>query len=235
MDWFERLTSFAEGPYEETKGRLSVVEGRLRCIGTEHSHAVGTLTLPSLSDLRAEADKVAMPGRLRLSIVEATAGACTACLRTAARYSRVASQFNMLEMVGPRVTPEDGVTRYAFDRTQGPACAMAAGAATIYRSYLVPVAGGIGQTADRQLDGLADLGAALAEHLGPRKAPLWTMRNGYALATEEGLAAITVILHEADDAVCVDCCESACIPTSRSPTDQSQASSSARSSARPSR
>ena len=40
---------------------------------------------------------------------------------------QVASQFNMLEMVGPRVTPEEGVTRYEHDRTQGPACAMAAG------------------------------------------------------------------------------------------------------------
>ena len=72
------------------------------------------------------------------------------------------SQFNMLEMVGPGVTPEDGVARYAYDRTQGPACAIAAGAATIYRNYLAPVAGGIGQTADRQIDGLADIGGELA-------------------------------------------------------------------------
>ena len=45
---------------------------------------------------------------------------------------QVASQFNLLEMVGPEVTPEDGVTRYQGDKTQGPACAIAAGAATIY-------------------------------------------------------------------------------------------------------
>ena len=45
----------------------------------------------------------------------------------------MASQFNLLEMTGPEITPEDGVTRYAHDRTQGPACAIAAGAATVYR------------------------------------------------------------------------------------------------------
>jgi hypothetical protein len=47
----------------------------------------------------------------------------------------------MLEMVGPDVTPEHGVTGYAHDRTRGPACAMAAGAATIYRNQTVRLSG----------------------------------------------------------------------------------------------
>jgi hypothetical protein len=75
---------------------------------------------------------------------------------------QVASQFNLLEMVSPDVTPEHGVTRYQSDHTQGPACAIAAGAATIYRNYFAPIEGSQGQTATRQLDGLADLGAALS-------------------------------------------------------------------------
>jgi len=45
---------------------------------------------------------------------------------------QVASQFNLLEMVSDNVTPEQGVTRYERDATQGPACAIAAGAGTIY-------------------------------------------------------------------------------------------------------
>jgi hypothetical protein len=32
---------------------------------------------------------------------------------------QVASQFNLLEMVGPNVSPEDGVSGYAWDHTQG--------------------------------------------------------------------------------------------------------------------
>jgi hypothetical protein len=39
-------------------------------------------------------------------------------------------------MVSPRVTPEDGVGIYDLDRTQGPACAVAAGAGTIYRTMI---------------------------------------------------------------------------------------------------
>jgi hypothetical protein len=38
---------------------------------------------------------------------------------------QLASQFNLLEMTGPEVTPENGVvTIYQHDHTQGPACAI---------------------------------------------------------------------------------------------------------------
>ena len=107
---------------------------------------------------------------------------------------QVASQFNLLEMAGPSVTPEDGVTRYSADHTQGPACAIAAGAATIYRNYFAPVGGELGQTRERQIDALAPLGAALSIKLGRPVSELWQMRNGYALCTGEGLEAITRLL-----------------------------------------
>ncbi len=103
---------------------------------------------------------------------------------------QVASQFNLLEMISSEVTPDDGVTRYQYDETQGPACAMAAGAGTIYRNYFVPVGGECGQTRKRQLDGLAEVGVALGHALGRPVGALWTMRNGYALCSSEGLAAI---------------------------------------------
>jgi hypothetical protein len=102
----------------------------------------------------------------------------------------VASQFNLLEMVSPEVTPEQGVTRYQHDRTQGPACAIAAGAATIYRNYFVPVNGSHGQNSKRQLDGLAGLGRILAATLRQPINTLWEMRNGYALCTRAGLDSI---------------------------------------------
>ncbi len=96
---------------------------------------------------------------------------------------QVASQFNLLEMIRPGVTPEEGVTRYQHDGTQGPACAIAAGAATIYRNYFAPVGGGHGQTKERQFDGLADLGDCLFAALKLPVASLWRMQNGYALCT----------------------------------------------------
>nr|WP_137828277.1 hypothetical protein [Methylobacterium sp. L1A1] len=200
MDWFEQLTGFPETTYNETKQRLSVVDGRLHSDATRRSYGVGTFELPSLSELRVRAQAVELPGRLRLSIAEGDVRKMHRLPENRGALFQVASQFNMLEMVGPDVTPKDGVTGYAHDNTQGPACAMAAGAATIYRNYLVPVDGAIGQTADRQLDGLADLGCKLAERLGRPVSALWRMQNGYALATAEGLAVIGTLLTDTDDA-----------------------------------
>jgi hypothetical protein len=111
---------------------------------------------------------------------------------------QVASQFNLLEMTSPSITPEHGVTRYEQDWTQGPACAIAAGAATIYRNYFAPVGSSIGQTRDRQLDGLADLGNALSDALRLPVRDLWTMQNGYALCTAGGLDAIAAYLGTLD-------------------------------------
>jgi hypothetical protein len=112
---------------------------------------------------------------------------------------QVASQFNLLEMTGPSVTPEDGVTGYASDHTQRPACAVAAGAATIYRNYFAPVDGESGQTRERQVDSLARLGAAFSSKLGRPVRDLWTMRNGCAMCTPGGLDAIAGLLGEAGD------------------------------------
>jgi hypothetical protein len=100
---------------------------------------------------------------------------------------QVASQFNLLEMVSPGISPEHGVGIYEQDPTQGPACAIAAGAGTIYRNYFVPVNGKLGQSAGNQIDCLADLGAAL----GNKDNRLWEMRNGYALPSKAGLVDIS--------------------------------------------
>jgi hypothetical protein len=48
-----------------------------------------------------------------------------------------ASNFNCLEFVGMSQTAADGVTQYCGDATQGPYCALAAGAATVYRNYFM--------------------------------------------------------------------------------------------------
>jgi hypothetical protein len=64
---------------------------------------------------------------------------------------------------------------------------------------LRPVGGDVGQTRDRQIDALADVGKALSAKLGRPVSDLWQMRNGYALCTWEGLEAITRLLVEGDD------------------------------------
>jgi hypothetical protein len=70
---------------------------------------------------------------------------------------QAASQFNCLEFTGPSLTPEAGVSIYEFDRTQGPACAIACGPATVYRNYFVPLGEQVGQSAHRQIENAREL------------------------------------------------------------------------------
>lgn len=128
----------------------------------------------------------------------------------------MASQFNCLEFVSARVTPEDGVTGYANDPTQGPACAIAVGAATVYRNYFARVgpdgllAGAPGsdevlgsedlddisegQTEHQQLNLLATFQEALGD-----KMHLVVVRNGYTFSSKENLKELGNILRDASE------------------------------------
>jgi len=192
-DWFHDLTGFTETSHADTQAKLTVVGSTLQSTVNDQSYQIGTLDTSSVSELRARALDVAgeragrLGGRMRVSSVVGDAAALHRDPANHGALFQVASQFNLLEMTGPHVTPEDGVTRYAHDHTQGPACAVAAGAATIYRNYCLPVNGEAGQTRHRQVDCLHDMGVALGNH----SHALWTMQNGYALCSEAGLAVIT--------------------------------------------
>jgi hypothetical protein len=198
-DWFAQLTGFREETYEETRSRLRVEGDDLVSTVNGKRYGIGHLMLPTVQRFRSQADL----GQDAATTVRCVTGDVRA-MHSVTEYEgaifQVASQFNLLEMAGPGVTPEDGVTRYSSDPTQGPACAVAAGAATIYRNYFVPVGdfnpGGewIGQTRDRQLDTLRDVGEVLSGLLDRPVSDLWTMRNGYAMCSESGLAAIARLL-----------------------------------------
>jgi hypothetical protein len=198
-DWFEKLTGFRERDYEATREQLMVEGDRLVSTANGKRYGIGSLTLAPLSELR---ERASLPNGDRTTVhcIAADVGELHGQPEFDRALFQVASQFNLLEMTGPDVTPEDGVARYAYDHTQGPTCAIAAGAATIYRNYCVPVDGQTGQTHDRQLDGLAHVGTALATELGRPVAELWTMRNGYALCTHTGLRATDDLIAKRDEA-----------------------------------
>lgn len=187
-DWFSTVTGFPERARPDTRAHLAVDGLQLGSLVTGRSWCIGDLETPSVAELRTRAREVqsAGTGRLRVSTITADVADLHRDPHHRHALFQVASQFNLLEMTGPDITPEHGVTRYATDHTQGPACAIAAGAAAIYRNYFVPVDGHAGQTATRQVDCLRDIGDALGNHDGS----LWTMRNGYALCTSAGLASI---------------------------------------------
>jgi hypothetical protein len=195
MDWFESLTGFRERNYDDTRAKLGVEGDRLHSLVNGRRYGIGKLELVSLSALRERARTAGgLAGRLKVSIVSGDVRKMHRAPENASALFQVASQFNLLEMVGPDVTPEHGVSRYEQDHTQGPACAVAAGAATIYRNYFVSVDGQAGQTTERQLDELADVGAALSIALNRPVSALWKMQNGYALCIRSGLEVIAEYL-----------------------------------------
>jgi hypothetical protein len=193
QDWFHRLMGFGEENYAVTRERLRVEGDELVSAVNDKRYGIGSLSVPTLTELRSRIE-VPARGRSTVRCVTGDARAMHAEPELEGALFQVASQFNLLEMTGPSITPEQGVTRYAGDATQGPACAMAAGAATIYRNYFAPVDGQSGQTRERQIDALSAMGAALSSRLGRPVRDLWAMSNGYALCTETGLDAIAGLL-----------------------------------------
>ncbi len=194
QDWFEKLVGFSENDgYDAVQSRLTVEGEELVSTVNGNRYGIGELTLPTLADLRARVN----PDRGQRSssrTVVADVGPLHSKPEFDGALFQVASQFNLLEMVSQHRTPEDGVTGYVGDPTQGPACAMAAAAGTIYRNYFVPVGDRVGQTRTDQLDALAGVGAALSDLTGLPVSRLWNMQNGYALCTAEGLTAINRVL-----------------------------------------
>ncbi len=89
-------------------------------------------------------------------------------------------------MIGPHISPEQGITIYENDHTQGPACAIACGAGTVYRNYFVNMNGQRGQTRNHQIDCLSDFGAAV----GNQDERYWKMQNGYLITTRESMISL---------------------------------------------
>ncbi|MEM1217093.1 MAG: hypothetical protein AAGJ82_15470 [Bacteroidota bacterium] len=186
--WFEKLTGL-------TDDSRASVQQHLRLDGTQLTSAVngrtlecGRFELPSLAELRQRSTWSADgQGRLRIREVIGDVQHYHVFPESKGALFQAASQFNMLEMVAPSVLPEAGIASYEYDRTQGPACAIACGAGTIYRNYFVPIGDQLGQTEHQQLDGLS----LLAAYFENEERQLWQMRNGYALANRDGLRYLT--------------------------------------------
>ena len=196
--WFENLTGFSEQSQQQVPKNIVVDGDVLTSKINGKSFICGTLEMPTLAELRHRVFSERLKrGTISLREVVDNVQELHRDESNKDALFQVASQFNLLEMTSPTTTPEKGVGIYEYDHTQGPACAIAAGAGTIYRNYFAKVNGQIGQTENLQIDCLADIGTAL-NNSNDR---LWIMSNGYALATESGLTEITERLkqsHEED-------------------------------------
>lgn len=184
QDWFARLTGFSERNPESVRQSISVDGEMLTSSVNRATYRYGRLEVPSLDELRRRtATGCRVKRGMSLTGVVGDARALHADPSNSGAAFQVASQFNLLEMVSPNVTPERGVGIYEHDGTQGPACAIACGAGTIFRNYFVDLDGQVGQSESKQIDCLFEIG----EWLGNDHQRLWKMRNGYALPSASGL------------------------------------------------
>lgn len=194
--WFEALTGLDDESAALVRANIVVDGETMTCTANGRTMICGRLETSTLAELRAYIRSENPPqGTLKVSEVVGDVQHLHMQPANAGAFFQVASQFNLLEMVSPSVTPERGVGIYENDRTQGPACAIACGAGTIYRNYFAEVNGRIGQTSDNQIDCLRDLGEAL----GNTDQRLWLMRNGYAQVSARGLREISQRLSAADE------------------------------------
>jgi hypothetical protein len=188
--WFERLVGFPESTMDDVRSKLEIRGNRLRSKVNGREFVFGKLETPTLAELRQRIDLSSYAAKIS---VEERVGNVQLIHQEPSNHGAIfqaASQFNLLEMTGPHVTPERGVDIYENDFTQGPACAIACGAATIYRNYFAEVNGQIGQSRENQIDCLDEVGKALQNP----ELHLWEMRNGYALPDADGLQHITRLL-----------------------------------------
>jgi len=176
--WFEKLTGFKEESPENVRKNLKIEGESFISTANNRRFAFGKLEILTLENLRQSSPlREVFKDKIQLSEIVGNVQELHILPSNSNALFQAASQFNLLEMVGPDVIPEQGIDRYEGDYTQGPACAIACGAGTIYRNYFVKIGNQIGQTANNQIDCLELVGKELQND----QIPLWSMRNGYAL------------------------------------------------------
>lgn len=124
--------------------------------------------------------------RLALDIVQADVTTLHADPSNAGATFMVASQFNCLEFCHPSMTPEHGISIYAHDRTQGPACSLCCAPGTVVRNYFcfTDQAGRkTGQTSDTMINNLCDIERSLDNAVHQ----YFQVYHGHTIATEDGM------------------------------------------------
>ncbi|KXX66814.1 hypothetical protein [Flammeovirga sp. SJP92] len=193
--WFEELMGFEEVSPSHVKKNIRVEGDKLISRVNGKTYQFGKLEVPTLKDLKARSINDPYKGDLQVEEVVGNVQELHQLEENRNALFQVASQFNLLEMLGPHVSPEKGVGIYEKDYTQGPACAIACGAGTIYRNYFAPVNLAIGQTLNNQIDCLELIG----EELDNDESQLWRMINGYALCSQEGLHQINFLINNLNE------------------------------------
>jgi hypothetical protein len=222
LRWFPTLFGFTEAQladageiqptlenFIKTKENFKVVNSRqIQSLSNGRVFTMGVFSTPSLRDLRDSVSSYQLGDRSEnTGIITYEHIPITDILKMHSENPgstfQAASQFNCLEFGAPHITPEYGITSYAYDETQGPACALACAAGTVYRNYFVRVSNDSnvinstnensaaeGQSEDSQLNTLNELELLLCN----QRHQYWNIRNGYSFATTDSLTRLNLAL-----------------------------------------
>eukprot|EP01062_Namystynia_karyoxenos_P066199 TRINITY_DN60196_c0_g1_i1.p1 TRINITY_DN60196_c0_g1~~TRINITY_DN60196_c0_g1_i1.p1 ORF type:complete len:414 (+),score=141.41 TRINITY_DN60196_c0_g1_i1:92-1333(+) len=194
LDWFEHVTGFSEYTDGRTDGdavraKLELTDGVLRSRCSERTYRAGFFNVVELRELRervkamlADAASPVHRGAVTVrhkvgdAMVEHADPANNGCC------FQVASQANCLEGASRKHGPEFGLTQIIGDYTQGPACAMACGAGSIARLYLIDMPSGRkGQSMEEQVNLFRGVERAMDNDTHN----FFSVVNGYATAVGE--------------------------------------------------
>eukprot|EP01062_Namystynia_karyoxenos_P002214 TRINITY_DN10784_c0_g1_i1.p1 TRINITY_DN10784_c0_g1~~TRINITY_DN10784_c0_g1_i1.p1 ORF type:complete len:405 (+),score=123.40 TRINITY_DN10784_c0_g1_i1:97-1311(+) len=194
LDWFDHLAGFSEFADGEldlstVHSSLELCSGVLRSAAHDRAYEAGQFEVARCGELRERVLRMlARPGsavrRGAVTLLHKAGDAMAehADPANSGACFQVASQANCLESASRWHGPASGLTPIIGDFTQGPACALACGAGTISRRYLIDMPSGAqGQSVEDQLN----LFGPLEHELGNDAEKFFTVHNGYATAAGE--------------------------------------------------
>jgi len=193
--WFRNLIGFEEISPENVRKNIIIEKDKITSKVNGKSFQFGRLELSTLKTLK-EKSKINLYNK-ELTIKEIVGNVqefhCNPQNKNA--LFQAASQFNLLEMINPNINPEKGIDRYENDYTQGPACAIACGAGTIYRNYFVPINNQVGQSWNNQINCLE----LIEQDLCNEELNLWKMKNGYTLFNQQGILNVDYLINNLNE------------------------------------
>lgn len=180
MDWFQKIFGFKEKnyTYKAIQKNFIVQNTRLYSRKNNKSYQIGTFELVSLKKLK---EIKINSKKIHYEIIYGDVSELMADPNNVNCTFMVASQFNCLQFPNHFTYPEEGITDYVYNISQGTACSIATGPATLYRNYFVTFKDGtIGQNKNKQINTCN----CFNKYYG------WKIKNGFAIVENEILEKI---------------------------------------------
>ena len=183
-NWFKQEFGFVESnyTYEQVRNLFEWDSSNfiLKSNCNQKEFYVGPFTTPTIKDLTITYQELSNNSKpksgLKFQTITNSVQSLINNKLNEGSIFQVASQFNCLEMINPLKKPEDGISDYEHDKTQGPACALSCPAATVYRNYFLNY--DEKTKVCRQINLLENI----EKYVNNEENQYWVMKNGYSMA-----------------------------------------------------